>query len=279
MKLNHENKCFYKIVLLKFVGFVPFVSLKENKYMRLLLSFAFFFIGFNVLCQIESGKVSNQTVKKARQINTFSPTASMLYFGTGLNYSTRTLLENKAPFGKPIGTRENEEALRVWTFQMGYKEQLAQHVLLDVGLHLDKYGETYSYQSPVSDSAFSYTNKYSFIGIPIQLQVTFGKRFVYFISGGIQPMLATRYAVNQKNTDADKNVTTANYTSLAALSGFTCNLLLSTGVQFRFNQQVGIYFQPTYSHGLINTYESQAAYKHYTRGFNFKAGLVFYLVD
>jgi hypothetical protein len=266
-------------VLLKFVAFIPFVSLSKNKHMRFLLSFVFFFFGFTVFSQIESGKIDNQAVKKSRNKNSFSPATSMLYLGTGLNYSTRVLLENKAPFGKPIGARENEEGLQVWTFQMGYKEQLAQHFLLDVGLHLDKFGETYSYQSPISDSAFSYTNKYSFIGIPIQMHVTFGKRFVYFISGGIQPMLATRYTVNQKNTDADKNVTTANFSSLAALSGFTCNLLLSTGVQFRFNQQVGIYFQPTYSHGFINTYESQAAYKHYTRGFNFKAGLVFYLVD
>jgi hypothetical protein len=74
-------------------------------------------------------------------------------------------------------------------------------------------------------------------------------------------------------------VTKSSYSSLTALNGFGCNMLLSTSVQFRFNQQVGIYFQPTYSNGMINTLENQAAYKHYTRGFNYKAGIVIYLAD
>jgi hypothetical protein len=266
-------------VLLKFVAFIPFVSLSKNKHMRFLLSFVFFFVGFAVFSQIESGKIGNGTVAKMRHEKTLPNATTMLYLGAGLNHSFRNLQSNKAPFGEPLGQRVNEKAIDLWTFHFGYKQTISKHFQIDAGLHLDKYGEMFDFQDPLSDSAFTYTNRYAFIGLPIQFNLTFGQRFVFSVGGGIQPVLATSYKTEQQITDANKNVTKSSYTSLTALNGFGCNILLSSSVQFRFNQQVGIYFQPTYSHGMINTLENQAAYKHYTRGFNYKAGIVIYLAD
>jgi hypothetical protein len=266
-------------VLLKFVGFIPFVSLNKNKHMKFLVSLAFVFIGFTVFCQIESGKIGKGKATKTVQQKSLPKVTTMLYLGAGINHSYRNLQSNKLPFGKPIGTRANEQAIDVWTFHMGYKQTLSKHFQIDAGLHFDKFGEMYDFQDPLSDSAFSYTNRYAFIGLPIQFNLTFGQRFVFSVGGGIQPVLATNYKTEEQITDANKNVTKSSYTSLTALNGFGCNILLSSSVQFRFNQQVGIYFQPTYSHGMINTLENQAAYKHYTRGFNYKAGIVIYLAD
>lgn len=247
--------------------------------MRFLLSIVFFFVGFTVFSQIESGKIGKETVAKTRQQRTLPNATTMLYLGAGLNHSFRNLQSNKVPFGEPLGQRVNEQAIDLWTFHLGYKQTLAKHFQIDAGLHFDKFGETYNYQDPLSDSAFSYTNRYAFIGLPIQFNLTFGQRLVFSVGGGIQPMLATSYKTEQEITDANKNVTKNSYSSLTALNGFGCNVLISTGIQFRCNQNIGVYFQPTYSHGIINTLENQAAYKHYTRGFNYKAGIVFYLAD
>lgn len=247
--------------------------------MKLLLLSALLLSFFSVNGQIESGKVSKEDATKIGVERSFPLATTQLYLGAGQNFSYRDLMPNKTPFGAPLGTRANEQTLALWTFQFGYKQLLSKHAQLDVALHMDKFGETYSYESLISDSAFSYTNKYAFLGIPIQCNFTFGQRLVFQIGGGIQPMLATKQETEEQNTDADKNVTTNSFSSLSTLNGFGCNLLLNTGVQFRCNKNIGVFLTTTYSHGLVNTYERQATLKHYTRGVNVKSGIVIYLAD
>lgn len=247
--------------------------------MKFLVSLAFVFIGFTVFCQIESGKIGKGKATKTVQQKSLPKVTTMLYLGAGINHSYRNLQSNKPPFGKPIGTRANEQAIDVWTFHMGYKQTLSKHFQIDAGLHFDKFGEMYDFQDPLSDSAFSYTNRYAFIGLPIQFNLTFGQRLVFSVGGGIQPMLATSYSTEQHITDANKNVTKTTYSSLTALNGFGCNMMLSAGLHYRCNQTIGVYFQPTYTHGIINTLEKQAPFKHYTRGNNYKFGLIIFLKD
>jgi hypothetical protein len=165
------------------------------------------FSGCFVFGQIESGKLGKGTVAKTGQQKTLPNATTMLYLGAGLNHSFRNLQSNKVPFGEPLGQRVNEQAIDLWTFHLGYKQTLAKHFQIDAGLHFDKFGETYNYQDPFNDSAFSYTNRYAFIGLPIQFNLTFGQRLVFSVGGGIQPMLATSYKSEQEITDANKNVT------------------------------------------------------------------------
>jgi hypothetical protein len=277
--LKYENKCFSKIALLKFVAFIPFVSLNKIDVMRILCILMLFSPLYSAFGQIESGKVGKGTETKAGQKSILPNSSTMFYLGAGLNHSFRNLQSNKTPFGEPLGQRANEESIDVWTFHLGYRQTLSKHCQIDAGLNFDKFGEMYRFQDPLSDSAFTYTNRYAFIGLPIQFNLTFGQRLVFSLGGGIQPMLATSYKTEQEITDANKNVTTNSYSSLTALNGFGCNLLISAGINYRCNKNIGVYLQPTYSHGLINTFEKQAAYKHYTRGNNFKFGLIFFLKD
>lgn len=238
-----------------------------------------FFPIYFVTGQIETGKVGKGTDTKKLQHKVLPSSSTMCYVGAGLNHSFRRLQSNNSPFGEPLGQRANEQAIDVWTFHLGYRQILAKHFQLDAGLNFDKYGENYLFQDPLTDSAFSYTNHYSFIGLPIQFNLTFGRRLMFSLGGGLQPMLASRYVTEQKITDANKNVTENSYSSLTAMNGFGCNILISAGINYRCNKNIGVYFQPTYSQGLINTYEKQAAFKHYTKGNNFKFGLIYFLKD
>lgn len=239
---------------------------------------------FSLNAQISSGKTEDPKKEEAKietpkvkRVPT-EGTDELVLFGGGAYAKTfRELKENVSPYGDPLGERINESGLGAFSFQFGMRNRINHSLSYEAGLSFDKYGEEYSYKATEDDSAFSYTNKYAFVSIPIQLFYTYGKDFRFFIGGGIQPMLATKFTYEQTVTDSLGNQTSSKVQSTEQMAGVSLNFIASAGIQWRFSKVMSLYFVPMYAYGLTNTYSKQEPYKHYVRGLHYRFGITLHI--
>ncbi len=239
----------------------------------------------SVFGQISSGKKEPVVVKEVeidtipRRIPSDGLNEFTIYIGAGRNYTSRLLKPNSEPFGKELGERANETGIKIWTYQFGVRNRLNQFLSYDAALALDKYGETYLFESELNDSSYSYTNTYSFISVPIQLFATYGKDFRWFIGGGIQPQIIAGYRQETVIQNALGTKTETTLKTTEGLNGTTFSAIFSAGFQWRWNQRGSVYFTPSYVFGLTNTYAKQEAYQYFIRGFNLKFGVAFHIPE
>lgn len=227
------------------------------------------FITFSSLAQIET--------PKKKPTNTTSSTTSY-YLGMGRNNSFRVLESNDAPFGKPLGTRENESKLKIWSYEIGMRNQINKYFQLDGGVAFERFGEQYSSTGTVdsgADTTFSYNNRYSYISVPLQAYGTVGEEFKLYAGGGIMPGISYAYKQEQTRVDSLGGSNTVTTNSPEKLSSFLLSARVSTGLQWQWNSKLGIYMNYTYMFGLNSTYNDQNAYKHYARYGCLRFGLTF----
>lgn len=232
--------------------------------------------------QIGTGKVEEPKKDTAKTVRVKRvPTDGMdetVYFaGMNINQSFRKLEENVAPYGDPLAYRVDEVPLLRTGFHLGMRNRFHSLVTYEVALSWDKFGETYNYQAEEDDSSFTYTNTYSYISLPVQVYLTHGKDLRYFVGGGIQPMLAMKYAYEEKYTDSLGGQFESTIKSADRMSGLTVNLLVSAGVQWRFSKLFSLYAIPSYVYGLTSTFGKEESYKHYIRAWNFRCGLTLHI--
>ena len=230
--------------------------------------------------QISSGKVEEPKPEVDTPRVKRTPTEGLnefsFYLGAGRVFSNRVLTENAFPFGAPLGLRADETGLKSWSFQVGVRNRFAQWFSYDAGLSIDRTGESYSYDDPETDSTYSYTTRYTYYALPLQVFVTYGKDLRFFAGGGIQPQLFAGYRQEQQWTTSKNGEDKATITADKGMNSFTMAAIASAGVQLRFGPRVSIYLLPTMLWNLTSTYDDQSDYIHKARTFNLKFGLVFH---
>ncbi len=202
---------------------------------------------------------------------------TQLYIGAGRNNSFRTLETNDAPFGKPIGYRADEKAIKIWAYEAGMRKTVNKHLILDGGLGIERFGESYASEKQVEtgDSTYSYTNHYSYITLPIQCYGYVGDDFKVFLGGGLQPGLVGKYVKTTTITDSVGNAITTEVNKPEQLSSFLLNARMSSGVIWTWSKSMSVYVLYTYQIGLTSTYEPQQPYRHYMRAGSVRFGLSF----
>ncbi|HLP56935.1 MAG TPA: hypothetical protein VK151_17995 [Fluviicola sp.] len=247
----------------------------------------FIVITLPVTGQISSGKVEEKTVieeedkpekaEKPARVPTEGMDEFVFYFGAGRVYANRNLESNKEPFGAPLGARADETGLKAWSFQAGVRNRVSRFISYDAGFALDRFGESYEYDDPDTDSTFSYTSRYSYYAMPIQVFFTYGKDLRVFAGGGIQPQLLAGFRQEQKWN------TTLGSTGEATLKGkdgfneFGMGLIMSCGFQWRLNRNTSLYVLPSWVWNLTSTFDDQSDYIHKAESFNLKFGITVHL--
>jgi len=232
--------------------------------------------------QISSGKVEEKkpvvdTTPRVRRIPTEGLDEFCFYIGAGRVFANRTLTENAFPFGDPLGTRADETGLKAWSFQLGVRNRVSSFMSYDAGVAIDRTGESYSYDDPDTDSTFSYTTRYTYYALPLQVFFTYGKDFRIFAGGGIQPQLFAGYRQEQKWTTAVNAEESAEIEKKTDINTFGIAAIASAGVQWRLGKTTSIYLLPTMLWNLTSTYDDQSDYIHKARSFNLKFGLLFHI--
>ncbi len=233
------------------------------------------FAGFSQIKTVEPKEVKRDSIK-VKPSNNDKPS---YYIGAGRNNSFRELMENDAPYGRPLGNRANETKLNVWSYEVGIRSQLNKYLQIDGGLALERFGEQYSATGPteLGDSTYSYQSKYTFISLPIQLYGTVGESFKLYGGGGISPGIVSRFNKEITRLDSLGGTTITETNQPEKLNSFILSARLSGGLQWKWNRNAGIYLNYTYFLGLNSTYGRQDQYKHYARYGCLRFGLIFQL--
>ncbi|MDH4474603.1 MAG: hypothetical protein QE487_18510 [Fluviicola sp.] len=240
-------------------------------------------VALPVTGQISTGKVEEKTVveevepPKTRRVPTEGLDEFAFYLGAGRVYANRDLESNKAPFGAPLGVRADETGLKAWSFQVGVRNRVSKFISYDAGFALDRFGESYEFDDPDSDSTFSYTSRYSYYAMPIQVFFTYGKDLRIFAGGGIQPQLLAGFRQEQKWNTILGSAQEATLKGKDGFNGFGLGIIASCGFQWRLNKNTSLYMLPSWVWNLTSTYDDQSDYIHKAHSFNLKFGLTVHL--
>lgn len=231
----------------------------------------------SLIVVVQSSLFMAQTVEISEKSKIDLPFVSSIYFGAAPSTTFRTLDSAKTAFGESLGYRTDEEKLKTWSFNGGYRSPINNFLTLDIGFNLNQSGEKYAYDDPNSDSTYTYRNRYRDFGIPIQVYASYGKSFRWFIGGGIQAHMAISYNQEIKYTQENGSPFESEKNSTEILNSLTFSAQVSGGFQWRWNKAISVYFVPSYVFGLSNQYAKQEAYVYKRRVMEWKFGLCYNL--
>lgn len=254
-------------------------KLYENKvFMKqiTLLTAIIFSYSVNYAQIISDNKVeSRPKTEKSGNIDSTWNNVGDIWITRGVGYQlpeSKVKTTNNA-FGKPLGTREFEKMENRFTFHLGMREQVNKFLTVEAGVQIDRYGQSYHFDHPTTDSMYNYVRDYTFIGIPIQTYFTTGKRWKFYIGVGVQPMLIMRNRLETIWQDSLGNKYESNVNKKETMNFLNLSLIGSAGISFQINQSISMYFFPSYQLGVTSIYGKQAPHQEWLSGLNFKFGL------
>ena len=180
--------------------------------------------------------------------------------------TTPLLTQNTSFLTVPLGERANESSLKVWSYQLGLCSPLTKKLSFDGGLAMIQTGEQYAWSSTVTDSSYTYTTKYRYFGMPLQIKYQTGKDFVFFIGAGVMPQLFQSYQQEIAWTDSLGNAGKETLNDESMCQSFVISAIASTGLQLHFKSNYGLRFSLNYRYQLTNTYGPYQYFKHYSTG-------------
>ena len=229
--------------------------------MKSLVLFFVIFIDLVVQAQIITTK-TDLSPKKNKSLDS----SSLLYFDFQKFTTQPTLKQNTDFLTVPFGERANESSLKVWSYQVGLCSPISKSLTFDGGLGMIQTGEQYSWKSNTTDSSYSYTTKYRYFGMPLQLKYQTGKDVVFFIGAGVIPQLFQSYQQSISWTDSLGNAGKKTLNDESMCQSFVLSALASTGIQVHFKSNYGLRISCYYRYQLTNTYGPYQYFKHYSTG-------------
>lgn len=196
---------------------------------------------------------------------------STFYLTGAFIHSFRKFEDNSAY--QSLGERYKETPINTYGIGFGTYVPLANHFELDIGVSYVLQGEQYTFTSSdsLSDSSFTYVNKYRHFGVPLRLKYNVGNgNFKGYITGGLIPssILSIRYESKFTNPEG---VETINDVKKITNDIAFFNLTASIGIGMSYTMgDFGFLVAPEYRYNLLNTFESvPITHKLWSWGVNF----------
>jgi len=220
---------------------------------------------------VEEGKSVNQKpVKEIKRTETTGQTA--VYAISNWSKTFRTLESNTGYFGDTLGTRADETLIQNWSFGLGLRNRINRFLVWDGGMYFNRNGEQYAFVG--TDTTFSYQTTYSYIGMPLRINLSMGKEIQWHVGVGLLPQMFVQYNQKQQWTttlnSSDSQVIKTN----SGYNPFVISAIFNAGVQFNFSSGWGVIISPELRIQLNSTYQKQAAYIHKARAYGVSFGLI-----
>ena len=206
---------------------------------------------------------------------------SRVYGGTEViayaNWSrtNRVLTVNEGLFADTLGERSNELGLDIWSFGVGFRSQITNHLTWQGGIALTRNGETYDFQG--TDTAFSYQTRYTYVTMPIKLFYTYGNRYKVYAGGGVIPQMFYAYRQDQQWTTTKNATDEETIKARNGYNSFVMSFAFNVGFQMYTKKNMSIFVEPEYRYQFINSYEKTDGLRHYGRAFGVNLGLTYTL--
>jgi len=222
---------------------------------------------FSVCCQLSLfAQIVTNGSEPAKKKSKTRDSLSVLYMDFQRLNTSPHLSQNIDFLTVPLGERAKETSLKVWSYQLGLTAPITKHLAFDGGLAWIQNGEQYKWESTVTDSSYSYTTKYRYFGMPIQLKYQTGKDFVFFVGAGLTPQLFQSLHQSVHWTDSLGNATDQTYNDGSICQSFSLSALASTGIQVHFQSNYGLKLSVYYRYQLTNAYGPYENFKYYSTG-------------
>lgn len=251
------------------------------KYLSLVSLCLFCFQMQTVHGQIEVPTVEEEKQeKKAKERKEMDPSeikTEVIFYANWANTS-RVLRPNSANdglFGAPLGIREDESNLNVWSYGLGFRSAFKENFMWQGGISFMRNGESFDYQATDSDSTFAYQTFYNYVAMPVKVFYKYGSRVNFYGGLGIMPQLFFSYRQEQQwtttlNAQATETIKTKNGFNTFVLAG-----TITAGVQLRMNSGTSVFVEPEYRIHLTNSYTEIDSYEHFGRAFGLNFGITY----
>jgi hypothetical protein len=233
-----------------------------------LFSFFIASLVFSVNAQIEISSEESKPVKPEQKEWNYDTEV----FGWA-NYSltSRTLVENVGLFGDTLGVRADEGKLKTWSFGIGLRNKITDHVAWEGGIAFYRNGESYLFEGV--DTLSSYETTYSFISMPIKVNYLMGSKVQLIAAAGIIPQMFMRYKQVGKNEDVNGTETEFEFKTRSGYSSFVLSGVLNVGVQLQMSDRTKIFVIPEFRQQFTSTYTDKDSFIHKGRALGCNFGI------
>lgn len=244
--------------------------MKKAKYaLSMFLMLGFLFASNSSFGQIEVKSKKKKSDKDKVEKSTKELSTTELYFMGNWSSTNRSLESRTDLFGKPLGIREDETSLGVWSAGLGFRDRVGKFFTWSAGVSFLQYGEKYKFED--TDTLYSYERRLRNIAIPIKGFFTYGDKFRVYVGGGITPQMLFNSRTNLTTKNSLNQEETVKIIEREGYNRFGLALSANVGVHYQFHKRVGIYVMPEYRYQLTDVYGRQQAYtqKPWAIGFDF----------
>jgi hypothetical protein len=219
--------------------------------------------------QNKSKQKKKEKIVKEQKTNDGSTT---VYIVTNWSNTFRSLQPNKGFYGDSVGLRANEKSLNTWSFGLGMQNKINKYLFWDGGIGFTRNGESYKFEE--ADTSYTYTSLYSYIAMPIRLNVSYGSKFQVYGGLGLVPQMFTGFKqeVQWRNKDASEGSETIKTKN--GYNPFVISAVFNAGFMYHFNNGWGLIVSPEARVQLISTYGKQEGYIQKARCFGVSFGLI-----
>jgi hypothetical protein len=191
----------------------------------------------------------------------------------------RKLTENEAPYGDSLGNRATETNLNCWSFGLGISNKLTSYLRWTGSIAYLKNGENYSFTDAMLDSTFRSSTTYSYLALPLQLDVTIGNQLVFYAGFGIIPQILSRYRQERfwKVGNSSEQEELWKVKPDYGPNMFVLSLASHIGLQLNMEDAWAIFVEPQIRFQLSSTYQTQDSYIHKNRSYGFNMGILRHL--
>lgn len=182
----------------------------------------------------------------------------------------RTLVPNEGLFGDTLGFRANETPLNTFSYGIGFRAELLKMLDFDGGLAYMQNGE--SYTETIEDTTYSYTSKYTYIGLPLKLMFKAGKKYRFIAAAGVVPQIFMRFRMYEEwmtgSEVRDSEITKRS----SGFNSFAISTLFNAGFECNFGDRYGVIILPEYRMQLNSSFEKNDSFIHKARALGVNIG-------
>ena len=238
------------------------------------------FLIFSLTCfgqvELSSDSEAVKTEKKKKRLDENKANSIEAFVITNWSFTTRSLIENVAPYGDTLGTRNDEGGLGTWSYGIGIRSKINNFLTWEGGISFWQNGESYLFEG--GDSTFKYETTYTYIGMPLKIQYSFGDKAVEVFAGiGISPQMFVSYKREEEYTNPVNETLQETVKTKSGYNSFVLSALLNVGVKLNLGSKVNLLIVPEYRHQLITSYQKQDDFKHFGRAIGINFGISYNL--
>lgn len=222
-------------------------------------------------------EISEETQEEEPKVVSVDMRDNEVFLLANWSSTNRKLIENDAPFGDTLGYRADETKLNRWSYGLGIRSRLNEYLSWEGGISLLRNGETYRFED--TDTVYTYTTSYMYIGMPFKVLFTYGRRFRFYAGAGMIPQVFLQYRQEQgwltsTGYGGENTVVTNN-----GYNTFVLSMVFNAGLQADLTKNMAVFIMPEYRHQLTSSYEKQDDYKHFSRALGLNMGLTYKLAE